>query len=235
MKAGNDAPVNNLLPQKLASRGFLCEKNFLLDAFSDFIILVCSLHFHEESFMTASTTASGNSTFANTQESSGTTCGAQLDKDAVGKAIGRIASGVYIVTAHHAGETHGVLATWVAQAGFEPPMVAVTLNKQRPITPVLQTGAKFTINVLSKNNMDVFKAFAAPAKEGVDRFAGLPVKAAPQAGPVFEKSVAFLDCTVENVVELSDHTLVIGRIFHGDTLDSDSEPMVHLRKNGFQY
>jgi flavin reductase (DIM6/NTAB) family NADH-FMN oxidoreductase RutF len=163
-----------------------------------------------------------------------TTSGAS--KESLGKALGRMASGVYVVTANDGNVKHGLLATWVSQAGFEPPQITVAVNKHRPIMQDLaQKGARFTVNILSKSNMDVFKAFAAPAKEGVDRFEGLKLKSDVDAGPVFADCIAYLDCEVSHSVELTDHTLVVGTVLSGNSLTPDAEPMVHLRKNGFQY
>jgi flavin reductase (DIM6/NTAB) family NADH-FMN oxidoreductase RutF len=157
------------------------------------------------------------------------------EKDNLGKALGRVASGVYIVTMTEGSQKQGLLATWIAQAGFEPPQVTVAVNKQRPMVESLEKGAKFTINILSKKNMDVFKAFAGPAKDGVDRFEGLELKAEGPAGPVFAQSHAHLDCEVSHVVKLTDHVIVVGTVFNGEVLDAEAEPMIHLRKNGFQY
>lgn len=165
----------------------------------------------------------------------GTISGAnQLDKESIGKVLGRIPSGVYIITIQDGQHREGLLATWVAQAGFEPPQITVAVNKQRPITPMLKVGAKFTVNVLSKANMDIFKAFAAPAKEGLDRFDGLSLKDAAN-GPVFASAIAHLDCFVSHIVELNDHVVIVGEVIGGAPLEFDAEPMVHLRKNGFQY
>lgn len=166
-----------------------------------------------------------------------TISGAELkvDKDVLGKALGRMASGVYIVTTNDGTAPQGILATWVCQAGFEPPILTVALNKDRPIVEALKKDSTFTVNILSKANMDIFKSFAAPAKEGLDRFAGLTIKDDALAGPVFTNAIAFIDCKVEEVVELADHLLVVGTAFGGGPLDIDAEPMVHLRKNGFQY
>jgi flavin reductase (DIM6/NTAB) family NADH-FMN oxidoreductase RutF len=81
-------------------------------------------------------------------------------KEKIGPAIGRLASGVYIVTVDVAGKKDGMLATWITQAGFEPPSLVVSVNKQRDILRAMNVGDRFTINVLSNRNMDIFKAFA---------------------------------------------------------------------------
>src|SRR6202020_1081672 len=96
-------------------------------------------------------------------------------KEKVGRAIGRIASGVYIVTLRGSGERDGMLTTWLVQSAFDPPMLSMAVNKERHLLANLQKGHGFTVNVLAKKNMDIFKSFAKPHTEGMDRFAGLAV------------------------------------------------------------
>ena len=96
-------------------------------------------------------------------------------KETVGPALGRVASGVHIVTVAHSDETggnDGMLATWVIQASFNPPLLTVAVNSERAIYKSLKKGAEFGVNVLSKDNMDIFKSFAKPHTEGMDRFEG---------------------------------------------------------------
>src|SRR5215470_17664261 len=85
-----------------------------------------------------------------------------LDNEQIGRAIGRLTSGVYVITLKANGAPEGILMTWIGQAAFEPPLISVAVKKGRPILDHLSKGARFAINVLSKKNMDVFKHFAKP-------------------------------------------------------------------------
>lgn len=156
-------------------------------------------------------------------------------KQLVGRAIGRIASGVYIVTTERDGQRDGLLASWISQAAFEPPMLSVAVQKNRHLLELLGVGKRFTVNVLSKENMDLFKNFAKPFEAGTDRFEGLALGESGEAGPVLANAIAYLDCITRTMVEAGDHVLVIGEIINGGMLKAEAEPMVHLRKNGFQY
>src|SRR5262249_20694571 len=127
------------------------------------------------------------------------------------------------------------LASWVCQAAFEPPMLTVAIKKERHILDLLGVGRQFTVNVLSKQNMDIFKSFVRPYKEGMDRFQGLTVAENSQAGPVLADTIAYRGCVTRTMVESGDHVVVIGEIIDGGMLNVDAEPMVHLRTNGFQY
>lgn len=152
-----------------------------------------------------------------------------------GGAIGRIASGVYVVSLTRKGKCDGMLTTWVQQTSFKPPMLMIAVQNQRPILQNFLPGEKFAVNVLSKHNMDIYKSFAKPYVEGMDRFAGLRVSDQHETGPLLLDSVAYLGCSVEKIIEAGDHCLVLGEIIDGFIVNADAEPMIHLRKNGFQY
>lgn len=156
-------------------------------------------------------------------------------KEKIGPALGRIPSGVYIVTLTREGQRHGIMATWLAQAGFYPPKVSLAVNKERPILNAMVPGSLITVNVLSNKNMDIFKKFAGPAAEGVDRFEGLNIlEREVVSGPVFSEAVSFLECRVENLVNAGDHVIVLADVVEGKVL-SEEQPMTHIRKNGFSY
>lgn len=153
-------------------------------------------------------------------------------KEKVGPAMGRIASGVYIVTVGDGADKDGMLATWICQAGFAPPAVVVAVNKQRDILARLSSGAHFAVNVLSKNNMDIFKSFAKPHNEG--KFDGLDLVAGTDC-PVFAKAISYMTLKVTNSMDAGDHVIILGEVVDGGALNVQDEPMTHLRKDGFQY
>lgn len=156
-------------------------------------------------------------------------------KEKLGPALGRIPSGVYILTVNSDGRREGIMATWVAQAGFNPPKVSLAVNKERPILKLMTAGTCITVNVLSNKNMDIFKKFAGPAAEGADRFEGLSLlESAEASGPVFSEAVSYLDCRVDTMVNAGDHIIVLAEVTNGAVL-CEEQPMTHIRKNGYHY
>jgi flavin reductase (DIM6/NTAB) family NADH-FMN oxidoreductase RutF len=154
-------------------------------------------------------------------------------KAKIGPALGRVASGVHVVTVGRNDKKDGMMASWVSQAGFEPPSLVVAVHKDRPILKSLEVGHTFIVNVLSKRNSDIFKAFARPHNES--KFEGMALLDQVEEGPVFKDAVSYMVAKVKSITDASDHVLVLGEIVDGALLNGDDEPMVHLRKNGFQY
>ena len=68
------------------------------------------------------------------------------NKKQVGKALGRVPSGLFVVTTKFQDKEDAVLASWVNQCSFDPPTVNVSLGKMR--------NARLLID--SKGNMYLF-------------------------------------------------------------------------------
>src|SRR5690349_8231299 len=94
-------------------------------------------------------------------------------KHTVGKAIGRIPSGVFILTAasDDGRETAAMMASWVQQAAFDPPALTVSIAKGRPIGDMIRASRKFSLSVVPDNDTTLMKRYARGIKPGEDAFA----------------------------------------------------------------
>jgi len=79
------------------------------------------------------------------------------NKKQVGKALGRIPSGLFIVTAKYQDQEDAVLASWVNQCAFDPPEVTISLGKMRNARLLIESSGVFIVNVLGKESKDLIK------------------------------------------------------------------------------
>src|SRR6266446_4493075 len=77
----------------------------------------------------------------------------------LGQALGRIPSGLYILTVTHEGRSTGMLASWVQQAGFDPPMVTVAIAGQRYVGDWVAASGRFTLNQLPAGSKALIRHF----------------------------------------------------------------------------
>src|SRR6266545_4365293 len=68
--------------------------------------------------------------------------------ESLAAALGRIPSGLFVLTLRHGENETGMLASWVQQCSFDPPQVSVGVNKQRDVLEWLLDGAPFVLNVI---------------------------------------------------------------------------------------
>jgi flavin reductase (DIM6/NTAB) family NADH-FMN oxidoreductase RutF len=156
-------------------------------------------------------------------------------KKALGRPIGRIASGVYILTANHQGTRAAMLASWVQQAGFDPPALTIALAKQRPIGDMIRGSGSFGLSILAADDTTLMKKYARGIPPDQDPFEGMNTLQTPAGQTVLADALAWIECSVLNFFEYGgDHEILVARITAAAIL-KEGQPFTHVRGNGFHY
>jgi flavin reductase (DIM6/NTAB) family NADH-FMN oxidoreductase RutF len=149
-------------------------------------------------------------------------------------ALGRIPSGIFVLTVAQGSVETGMLASWVQQCSFEPPQLSVAIRPNREIVQLLSTGVTFTLNILESSQTDMIVHFGRGFALGQDAFTNLDVRRTPSKGPVLSEALGYLECEVVGRFPAGDHDIFLSRVLAGELLD-EGQPMVHIRKNGLHY
>lgn len=149
-------------------------------------------------------------------------------------ALGKIPSGLFVLTATiPSGET-GLLVSWVQQCSFDPPQVTLAINRQRPLLPDLQIGTSITLNVLPEGSKVLVAHFGKGFSTSESAFDGLAVERPLGRAPRLAEALAWLDAEVVAQHEVGDHVLVVARIVDGE-VQHEGKPTVHIRRDGRRY
>ncbi|MEB3230858.1 MAG: diflavin flavoprotein [Leptolyngbyaceae bacterium] len=152
------------------------------------------------------------------------------------KALGRISSGLYILTAQKGNVTGAMLASWVSQASFEPLGFTVAVAKDRAIESLMQVGDRFVLNILEEGKYaPLMKHFLKRFPPGADRFEGVKTHNAENGSPILADALAYLECEVASRMECSDHWIVYSTVSAGKVSNPDGMTAVHHRKVGNYY
>lgn len=149
-------------------------------------------------------------------------------------ALGRLPSGIYILTIGEGESATGMLASWVQQAGFEPPMVSVAIRGGRPVSDRLAAGEPFALNVVGEGQKHLLKHFGRGFEPGQPAFEGIELAATTSGVPALADAIATLECRPTGGADAGDHQVVVAEVTAGE-LRSDLSPMVHVRKRGDHY
>jgi flavin reductase (DIM6/NTAB) family NADH-FMN oxidoreductase RutF len=149
-------------------------------------------------------------------------------------ALGRLPSGLFILTARKGDAETGILASWVQQCSFDPPQLSIAVKPGREIAGWLTMDSGFTLNILDDTQTDMIIHFGKGFKSGESAFEGLDLLRLENSGPVLRDALAFLECCLVARIPAGDHDLVIGRVVRGEMLN-EGHPMVHVRKSGMHY
>ncbi len=158
----------------------------------------------------------------------------EKDQPTFGPALGRIASGLFILTVRYENKETGLLASWIQQCSFEPPLIMVAVRQGRYVADWLQEGTSFTVNILDESQTDMIAHFGKGFDPGEDAFAEVPVSRESSFAPVLSEALAYLDCKVVSRTQPGDHVVFFGQVENGKMLN-DGQPMVHVRKSGLHY
>ncbi|MDX2239163.1 MAG: diflavin flavoprotein [Leptolyngbyaceae cyanobacterium bins.302] len=158
-----------------------------------------------------------------------------LDCD-LDKALGRISGGLYIITAKKGEASSAMLASWVAQASYEPLGITIAVAKDRAIESLMHVGDRFVLNVLEEGNyQSLMKHFLKRFAPGSDRFAGIKTYPASNGCPILADALAYLECEVVSRMEGDDHWIVYSTVDVGRISKPDGLTAVHHRKVGNHY
>ena len=153
----------------------------------------------------------------------------------IGSALGRIPSGLFILTAWNEDRRMGMLVSWVQQVSFKPPLISVAVAKTRSIMPLISESKQFGLCQLPQDDKAIMRKFSGPIDPADDPFLGLElINNTVTRIPILANTLAYLECEVTCHLDVDgDHNLFVGRVKGGNYLSG--EPHVHLRKNGFSY
>jgi 3-hydroxy-9,10-secoandrosta-1,3,5(10)-triene-9,17-dione monooxygenase reductase component len=156
-------------------------------------------------------------------------------KATVGKALGRIPSGVFILTTRHDGESAAMMVSWAQQVAFEPPAISIAMHKDRPIRQVVRASGRLALAVVAEGDNSLLKKYARGVPPGQDPFDGVEVIQTSGGLTVPKVALAWLEGRVIQTCEFGgDHELLIAQITDGAVL-RDGGSFTHLRGNGFHY
>jgi flavin reductase (DIM6/NTAB) family NADH-FMN oxidoreductase RutF len=148
--------------------------------------------------------------------------------------LGRIPSGIYILTVGSGERATGMLASWVMQAGFDPPMVTAAVKQGRYVCDWISEGQPFALNVLGESQMAAMAHFGRGFEPGAPAFEDIEITHCPRGVPILKEALGHLECELVGQIDSSDHRVFLAKIVRGNLAD-DGRPMVHLRKSGSHY
>jgi flavin reductase (DIM6/NTAB) family NADH-FMN oxidoreductase RutF len=166
------------------------------------------------------------------------------DAEATAAALGRIPSGLFVVTwrarENEADATdRAMLASWIMQGGFVPPLITIAVGATRDLLAAIDQCTPFVVNVLGESQRSLVGRFGKPAGPGEDPFAGLAVDRSPSGAAVIPDAIAWLECQAVTQAggsggQMGDHVIILARVLAAGT-GPEQPPLVHVRKNGLRY
>jgi 3-hydroxy-9,10-secoandrosta-1,3,5(10)-triene-9,17-dione monooxygenase reductase component len=143
------------------------------------------------------------------------------------RVLGHFPTGVVIVTAIDDDTPVGMAIGSFTSVSLDPPLIAILPAKTSVSWPRIAVAGAFCVNVLNARQEALCRTFATT---GADKFAGVPWRPSPSGAPVLEGTLAWIDCSLEQLVEAGDHYIALGRVRSLDvSADQAIEPLVFFK------
>ncbi|MFH7245815.1 MAG: diflavin flavoprotein [Spirulina sp.] len=136
--------------------------------------------------------------------------------DRTQQALGRIVGALCVLTTNPQGTPAGMLTASVTQASFDPPGLMMTLPQGQMGS--LRPGAPFGLNILQEGR--TVRRFFSQQQPTTAPFGDLLFTLGENGCARLSDALAYLECTVAEVLPLGDRILIYATVIRGDLLTS---------------
>jgi 3-hydroxy-9,10-secoandrosta-1,3,5(10)-triene-9,17-dione monooxygenase reductase component len=158
-----------------------------------------------------------------------------IDPDRYRQVMGRFVSGVTVVTTldHVAGtaQPFGTTVNSFSSVSLEPPLILITVGRERSIHPVIARTGRFAVNILAEESQGLSDCFAgAPSSIPRTAFCGADWRPSAAGQPFLTDALAWIDCELERTIDAGDHTIHLGRVVELEASDRQDWPLLYYRR-----
>jgi flavin reductase (DIM6/NTAB) family NADH-FMN oxidoreductase RutF len=122
---------------------------------------------------------------------------------------------VFVLSVDANGKPSGMIASWVTQTSFHPPLISVAIGKTRNTYTLVKQSREFVIAIANKALEPAVKIFGTKSGRNVDKFAETKIQYTNSKylkTPILTDATFNFECKVINEVETGDHVLFIGEV-----------------------
>ncbi len=141
----------------------------------------------------------------------------------------RMPHGIYVLTTAAGEERNGMIASWVSQVSYDPPLIMVALHPDRYSHALIEQSHVFALHLLGGDRKDFLQRFKGEDVAG--KFLSVKWFQGRTGCPVLEDCLGYVECEVKEKYEPGNHTLYIGRVLEGRVL-KEGEPLTTLAYEG---
>jgi len=136
-----------------------------------------------------------------------------VDSTAKSDLLHKLPYGLYVLTSAEGDQRGGMLVTWVTQASFEPPLLAVAVQGSAHTTGIMKTSGTFALNFMADEQRKEAGAFGKKFAKVGDKFADFPIHTGAATGsPILDDALGHLECRIVGWLPGGDHELALAEI-----------------------
>jgi flavin reductase (DIM6/NTAB) family NADH-FMN oxidoreductase RutF len=136
------------------------------------------------------------------------------------KNMAHMTYGIYVLTTRHGTIINGMIASWVSQVSFEPPLIMVAVHPNRYSHQLIEKSGCFALHSLARGQKDLLTCFKGPDPDA--KFASLAWRDGVTGCPILADCIGCVECRVVVTLGPGNHTLFVGEVvdavFNGEDM-----------------
>ncbi|MGD2186383.1 MAG: flavin reductase family protein [Desulfobacterales bacterium] len=150
-------------------------------------------------------------------------------KDEWIKVFGKMTYGIYVLTSKTDEAINGMIASWVSQVSYEPPLIMVAVHPNRFSHQLIEQGRGFALHVLARTQTNLLSRFKGSDLKA--KFSSLSWTTGKTGCPILKECVAYLECELKTHYRPGNHTIFIGEVIAAGVFD-DEKPLTSMEYEG---
>lgn len=144
-------------------------------------------------------------------------------------AFGQMTYGIYVLTVRTDDIINGMIASWVTQVSYDPPLIMAAVHPDRYSHNLIEKSNAFALHVLDKSQKGMLKRFKGPDPD--KKFSDISWKNGVTGAPVLKNCLAFFELRLKERYAPGNHTLFVGEVVNGGS-NTDGTPLCTLDYEG---
>jgi flavin reductase (DIM6/NTAB) family NADH-FMN oxidoreductase RutF len=124
--------------------------------------------------------------------------------------MARMTYGIYVLTTRHGETVNGMIASWVSQVSYDPPLIMAAVHPNRYSHELLEKSGRFALHILDRGQKDLLARFKGP--DPGEKLAGIAWREGKTGCPVLADCIGSLECRIIRTLAPGNHTLFIGEV-----------------------
>ncbi len=155
-----------------------------------------------------------------------------MDTKIFRETLAQFATGITVVISRTACTTHGMTVNSFTSVSLTPPLVLFCADNRSDTFQTVQESHRFTVSILADRQEALSQRFALTGPQE-ELFQSLNCREGIDGIPYLADGLAFLDCSVENIIPAGDHHIVIGHVDNLGLLNP-SDPLLYYQSNYYR-
>lgn len=125
-------------------------------------------------------------------------------------AFGQMTYGIYVLTTKTDDGINGMIASWVTQVSYDPPLIMAAVHPNRYSHDMIVHKKAFGLHIIDQSQKDLLKRFKGP--DPGKKFDGMDWKSGKTGVPILTDCLAWFELEVLQKHQPGNHTLFISKV-----------------------